>query len=528
MKKEKKNDTIQRIDARKTNGRRIIYLFIVLLFISISSIILFNPFEQQIDTEKEPDFIPPFDDTICPEGTQQGISIEIQRIHKKGIEELIRKPSRQWTSEPIYHFVVVLNDAEWIGHSITTWDTGYVGWQVHRFVTNQTDEVPVTIRIFESKKTFLRTVETEIEHIELTYDFRSGRWTGDNHFDHPDGYGHYNGENYEIWFDLYQIDNDNDGIPYWTEVNLLKTDPYLDDSPLDQDDDGIPTVWEWKWGYDPFTWDDHKNLDPDDDGLSNSEEYTLEKWGANPFHKEIYIEVDFMEAGPSPFAKEHIFWKESQCILMDVFSRHDITVHIDDGWPDGPINGGGQYLSYVEEYIGPFSGRASEYYKHYFSDDRKGSFRYIFVHHSGGWNFPQTHKLWADVISIPSNNHFFRTVFFPPAFTPRLQRLAMAVSVIHELGHSLNLNPSYCQGIDNSSQVGRNDLPPLAKLQARIDSREYWNTYESVMNYQKFGVYVSDYSDGSHGIRDSDDWGQIDLTFFQRTFDEDYDIGYTD
>ena len=64
----------------------------------------------------------------------------------------------------------------------------------------------------------------------------------------------------------------------------------------------------------------------------------------------------------------------------------------------------------------------------------------------------------------------------------------------------------------------------MAKLKARIDAREYWTTYESVMNYHKFGLYVSDYSDGTHGIRDSDDWEQIDLTYFQRSFEEEYDI----
>ena len=41
-------------------------------------------------------------------------------------------------------------------------------------------------------------------------------------------------------------------------------------SDLDPDTDGIPSSWEWKWGYDPMVWDDHKNLDPDVDGLENT------------------------------------------------------------------------------------------------------------------------------------------------------------------------------------------------------------------------------------------------------------------
>jgi hypothetical protein len=381
------------------------------------------------------------------------------------------------------------------------------------------------ISIYDEETSFRKTTDILIEHIEITYDFRTGRWYGDDSYNDSDGYGHYNGKDYEIWFSIYQTDNDDDDIPYWTEVHELGTNPFLDDSYADPDMDGIPTTWEWMWGYDPFCWDDHANLDPDLDGLDNIEEYHLKTWQSNPFHQEIYIEVDFMEPSSSLFSNEHVFWKESQWMLMDVFSDHDITVHIDDGWPDGPLNGGGQMLPYVEEYIDPFSGRANEYYKHYFSDDRKGSFRYIFICHSGGWCFPQTHDLNNDVISIPSNPKFFRSVFFPPAVTPRLQRMAMAVSVMHELGHSLNLTTSYYQGIDNASQVGRNSLPPLAKLQARIDARHYWTSYESIMNYHKFGLYVFDYSDGSHGTRDANDWQQIDLTYFQRTSDEDYDIG---
>ena len=44
-----------------------------------------------------------------------------------------------------------------------------------------------------------------------------------------DGYGHYLGEFYEVWFNVYQADFDHDGIPYWTEVNVLGTDPTVDE-----------------------------------------------------------------------------------------------------------------------------------------------------------------------------------------------------------------------------------------------------------------------------------------------------------
>ena len=72
-----------------------------------------------------------------------------------------------------------------------------------------------------------------------------------------------------MWFSIHQSDFDHDGIPYWTEVNILNTDPERDDSKLDPDEDGLPTSWEWKWGYNHTKYDDHLYLDPDRDGLQN-------------------------------------------------------------------------------------------------------------------------------------------------------------------------------------------------------------------------------------------------------------------
>jgi len=43
----------------------------------------------------------------------------------------------------------------------------------------------------------------------------------------------------------------------WVEVNIINTDPTVDDTKLDPDDDKIPTYWEWNWGYNPKSWDDH-------------------------------------------------------------------------------------------------------------------------------------------------------------------------------------------------------------------------------------------------------------------------------
>ena len=138
--------------------------------------------------------------------------------------------------------------------------------------------------------------------------------------------------------------------------------------------------------------------------------------------------------------------------------------------------------------------------------------------HSGGWAWPQDHKMWVDVMSIPTSFKFYATTYFPPAITPRLQRLATAIGVMHELGHSLGLITITHGGIDNATMVGRNDLPPLQKMKARSDATKYWSNYKSCMNYNKFAHYLMGYSDGSNGKNDYDDWSSIDLTFFNKPF----------
>ena len=47
----------------------------------------------------------------------------------------------------------------------------------------------------------------------MNYDYRTGRWDGkDDSFMDVDGYGHYVGETFEVWFNIYQTDYDHDGV----------------------------------------------------------------------------------------------------------------------------------------------------------------------------------------------------------------------------------------------------------------------------------------------------------------------------
>ena len=94
------------------------------------------------------------------------------------------------------------------------------------------------------------------------------------------------------------------------------------------------------------------------------------------------------------------------------------------------------------------------------------------------------------------------------AFTPRTWRIALASGVMHELGHSLGIAPWNVGGNDN-----------LTFAEGRDAKQEYldeWGSYKSVMNYYYVWDHtIADYSDGTNGDGDVNDWELFDLTYFQ-------------
>ena len=217
-------------------------------------------------------------------------------------------------------------------------------------VKQETDKSEITIELYERVTSGLfgrRSNDILQETIHVTYDYRTGRWTGDDYLKDEDGLGHYLGENIELWFNIYQTDKDGDYIPYWIEQNVLKTDPRVSDLLKDPDSDGIPTTWEWRWGYDPFIWDNHEMLDPDIDGIQNTEEYIMEKYFSNPYQQDIYIETDGMVKN-GILDIEHIWYEESNQIVIERFANMGINVYVDNGWHTGLTNNGGELLPHYK------------------------------------------------------------------------------------------------------------------------------------------------------------------------------------
>jgi len=489
----------------------------LLIVIILSSAILVIPFDFGQDTTIVPSDDEPvfeYNSSISPY-LNQGLSVEINRIRHRGILDAVFARGDSWKNPPTFHVAVEVDGTlfdyyEEYGDTglFTTWDTfgQEIKVPIDAEEEQKTSQIKITFYEHTSSLFGLRNSVEQKDSLTLTYDYRTGRWSGDDSFKDFDGYGHFRGENFELWFDLVQNDFDHDGIPFWTEVNILKTNPQVDDSHLDPDGDGIPTSWEWRWGYDPNTWDDHVHLDPDVDGIQNIEEYQVSKWFSDPFSQDIYIETDGMESGGF-FDKAHVFWEESQQILMERYASHNINFYVDDGWPDGPINGGGELLDHVDD-LEQETGAMLSYYEHHFADERKGIFRYVVVGHDAGFNHPSVFNRY-DTIAVGTK--LYRKRVITMSLTERTDRQMLAAGIMHELGHSMGIGPWTIEGCDNLS-FNSLYFPSAAKT----EYEQIWGNYKSVMNY--YHIYDKgfvDYSDGSGGENDQNDWESLYLPTYQ-------------
>jgi hypothetical protein len=360
--------------------------------------------------------------------------------------------------------------------------------------------------------------------IDLVYNLKTAHWTGDD-YNYPymswadlSGYGRLNGcddnsiyqdeRDCLIVFDITQNDFDGDTIPYWTEVNRYHTDPQVNDTGRDDDGDGVPIEWEFRWGtfidydyheqtwrfewiYDPFVWEDHSNLDPDNDGLNNVEEYLTSQWGSDPFRRDIFVELDQMEAGPNG-EQASVFPELGKELLRDAFDKYNIYLHLDDG-----SMGGGESIPFDNET--PREELVTLYQNYFIHGDsnnwRKGVFHYgLLVYDAtyAGYVFGVDDNYWG-AYQISSNRVDKRSHGAGKA-------IGYASVYMHELGHTLDIRiPG---GHDENSGFPWN-----------INWWK-WRPYKSCMNYG-YTYLLVDYSDGSRGRNDHDDWSTLDLPGFQ-------------
>ncbi|KAA0004047.1 MAG: hypothetical protein FE048_00280 [Thermoplasmata archaeon] len=337
--------------------------------------------------------------------------------------------------------------------------------------------------------------------LSLVYNLKRGEWYGDDYLGDKDGYGHANGAadgsldgtDCEIWFTIKQNDYDDDGLTYWEEMNIYNTDPKQKDSGIDADLDGIPIEWEDYWGYDPFVPDEHSILDSDNDALSNIEEWKTAKWLSDPFYKDIFIEIDWME-GKNALTKPYKMPFLSKQYLFSIFSKHLISLHIDDG-----CMGGGEQIPYSNFSNPSIKEIYNKYFLHFGKNRwRKGIFHYAILcgvnpwqRDCGGFNFQED----GFVVCIGTIRAY--------RFLETSRIIATASLFMHEVGHNLGLFKSDFPGIDNQS--------------CSFPWRKGWwiyANYKSCMNY-RYAWHLIDYSDGSHGEIDYDDWGSLNFYHFK-------------
>ncbi len=456
-------------------------------------------------------------------GDQTNITVTVTQI--RSLDKILKSPSFQvdviirgehhlspiWTNQPYVYDTwsvtqQVSTDDPWVNITIALWDTN----------TNKLCDLSPC---HEGSDTYNDTVAN------LQYSLMTGHWVGDDwafwwdeghngtdyvpfheasEFD-PSGYGHLNGcddgsinqrdRDAELYFTITQTTPSADGIPAWLKTNLYHLDPAVDYTGYDPNHDGIPITWDWLWGYDPFTNDSHASEDLDNDGLNNTKELKVAQWGADPFHKDIYVELDHMANSSS--GAQSILPVESKEMIRTCFAQHDIDLHIDDG-----AMGGSDVIPFKENNTRQ---DLSGYYYAYFlhgnlSNWRRGIFHYGIVLYNAnyaGYNFWNGYLPYFDAFQISSS--CLDKKIFPN--TEHKRDIVYGSAYMHELGHNIGLNAF--AGIDN-----QNSAFPWMK--------DWWKflPYHSIMNYAYMYNMIG-YSDGSHGKNDYDDWSHLDLTSFE-------------
>lgn len=393
-------------------------------------------------------------------------------------------------------------------------------WSITKNVADDTRYVNITIQLYDEQNNQDKLCDIGQKpndsesgyETKIIYDIATGHWTGDDSLNNDSsGYGRVNGcddgsiytdeNDCELFFTINQTDYDEDTIPYWIEENIYQTNPKIDDRGRDDDNDGIPIEWEHKWGYNPNKKENHDQLDPDQDSLSNKEEYLTAAFLSDPFRQDIFLEIDYMDYGPN--GEKNIMPAESKEIIKKPYHRRNIIFHIDTKIDGGEIVPFDNYTAQDE---------ILTIYNNYFlhNDEnswKRGIYHYgIFVYHCkpNGFAFSGSGgRFWG---YGPGTNSFIIESQTMERIAERLNKplpYVYAASVVHEMGHNFGIRFGNPFGCDN-----RHSTKPW------FPSFWLFLNYKSIMNY--FYTYdILDYSDGTHGMFDFDDWNEIDLSYFE-------------
>jgi len=479
----------------KKNAKILICIILASFFIVSSAVGI------ELKTNKQTSYLSDLDPLVDVE-----VIVEIQKLRTfdKDDQQVHCEECVDLESDPDFYIKIIINDQEF--ESDIWHDTKYIyDPQFSATLNVPDDEEFVTVEIqlwdWNSDGDVPCDIGDENYNVELIYSIKTGHWTGDDHQHDPSGYGRLNGcddgsiyereRDCELWFNIYQNDFDGDGIPYWTEVNTYSTDPEVENFD-DPDEDGIPIAWEWKWNYDPFVWEDHEKIDPDDDSINNLEEYLTSEQFSDPFRKDLFVELDQMDAGPNG-EEASLLPDGAKELLYTAYNRQNLVYHLDDGsWE----NSGSDMIPFREQtgHRG-LSDMYRDYFLHGDEDNwRRGVFHYGVVVYSS--ESAAGYMFRANAFQISRTGHEKK------ASEPFLDRdTVYASAYMHETGHTLGFwpIPGHNQNSMHPWQLG------------------WWlnRPYKSCMNYG-YMYYTVDYSAGSIFIKDYDDWSRMRLDYFEQ------------
>jgi len=284
-------------------------------------------------------------------------------------------------------------------------------------------------------------------------------------------------------------------IPTKRYTTIPQEQPIITLTGTDSDNDGAPDWWEEKWGYSTNIPDDHQHLDPDEDALTNIQEAYMDALGSNPFHKDIFLEIDWMSCPENEDIKPNATWLEK---IVDSFAKQSISLHIDVG-----LSGGGEEIEFSCDETSSYTDLIDLYWDYFLHNNltnpRKGLFHYgLICYYCPDVNFPFMGWNALDSFAI--------SVQWLEENLPQYQRQQLITGgIIHHLGHTLGLIADSFQAIDNIDTLR---IPSIHWLQ--------YLSYKSCMNYfYKFRLFT--FSLGFNDPYDFNDWAAMDFSFFQQS-----------
>ena len=191
-------------DAKKSTKRFMTaFVLILVTLLIISSVFIYYEYiaEKQIIQEKteEPKII---DDRISPL-ENQGLVLEVLRIRHRGLLEKIITFGNSWKNTPTFYFITNMDGLEYASKDVTQhgrtaeilfnpWDTMSQENKIVKDSDEEQEKSTVTLTIVERVKSGLfgrKTSDVERDSLTVSYDYRTGRWSGDDNFKGYDGYG---------------------------------------------------------------------------------------------------------------------------------------------------------------------------------------------------------------------------------------------------------------------------------------------------------------------------------------------------